>query len=59
MGVSTAADVLVILCVLTSNRGTGVGLVKTDLPAADILKQVREETIKRIQHLQSFIPPKE
>ncbi|KAH8902376.1 2-nitropropane dioxygenase [Coniochaeta sp. PMI_546] len=36
--------------------GTGVGLVKKDMPAGDIVREVREEAIKRIQHLQSFIP---
>ncbi|OIW29167.1 2-nitropropane dioxygenase [Coniochaeta ligniaria NRRL 30616] len=36
--------------------GTGVGLVKKDIPAADIVREVREEAIKRIQHLQSFVP---
>ncbi|KAB5571818.1 FMN-dependent 2-nitropropane dioxygenase [Coniochaeta sp. 2T2.1] len=38
--------------------GTGVGLVKRDIPAGDIVKEVREEAIKRIQALQSFVPHK-
>jgi nitronate monooxygenase len=40
---------------LTFSRGTGVGLVKADIPAADIVKQVRDEAVKRIQHLQLFM----
>jgi nitronate monooxygenase len=41
---------------LTRNRGTGVGLVKQDIPAADIVREVREGAIRRIQQLQSYIP---
>ena len=39
---------------LTCSSGTGVGLVNEDLPAGDIVREVRETAKKRIQEIQAF-----
>lgn len=36
--------------------GTGVGLVRQNLPAGEIVQEVREQAVRRIRELQSLIP---